>query len=273
MGPQHGEETCTGGFENVDFICCVYMSVAFFYMYAQTAMFADMTRQTATSGLEFSRPAVEVEVSYTARTLEILYDIKVFNDHMDARRYNEAEKLFEDLLVVWHEIADIVGHDDDQIIMLVGNLGYMHLHPLVGDLVPGELMIPKRNYTAAVELLAWNLPHRQARFGRSDMRTLVTEASLAIAMFYENFVAIQKGRAAPEDTNFIPMMKETVATMTEFYGKKHDTIVFTNHLVIMLFEDARYDEAANLHRDVSKLANETLGLGHPTSIWIHNTHS
>jgi hypothetical protein len=242
-------------------------------MYTQTAMFADMTRQTATSGLEFSRPAVEVEDSYTERTLEILYEINVFNNHMDAGRYNEAENFVEDLLVLWHEIADIVGHDDNRIIMLVGNLGYMHLHPLVGDLAPGENMIPKRNYTAAVELLAWNLPHRQERFGRSDMRTLVTEASLAIAMFYENCVAIQKGTAAPEDTNFIPMMKETVATMTEFYGKRHDTIVFTNQLVIMLFECALYDEAVNMHTDLSKLADETLPLGHPTRIWIHNTYS
>ena len=203
----------------------------------------DMTHQTATSGL----PAAAV--SSTAGWEKIYNEIIDFNARMDAHRYNKTEKFpSEDLLVAWRKIADIVGHDDQQIILLAGNLGWMHL--------------AQKNYTAAVKELAENLPHRKLMFGHEDSRTLFTAASLAVAMFYANH----------DDATALPLLQLTVATMREKYGTEHDTIVFTNHLAIMLFECARVAEGEVLHSSVSKLANSTLGPNHPTSIWIRDTY-
>jgi len=203
------------------------------------AMFADMTRQTATSGL----PAAA-----TAGWEEIYDKIKVFNAHMAAHRYNEAEQFWEDLLVARQEIAAIVGHNNQQMIMLAGNLGWWHLH--------------RQNYAAAVKELAENLEYRKLKFGLEDSRTLFTAASLAIAMFYAN----------DDDDEALPLLQQTVITMRERYGNELDTIEFTNHLVIMLFECARVAEGKELHSSVSILANSTLGPDHPTSIWIRDTY-
>ena len=164
----------------------------------------------------------------------------LFNAYMQAHRYNAAEKICRDLLAV-------NGPHDQQTIMVAGDLGSVHL--------------AQKKCNAAVKELAENLTHRELQFGLKDSRTLFTAANLARAMH------------GMSDKKALPLMLETVETMREKYGTELYIIVFTNHLVIMLFECARYDEAINLHRDVSKLAIETLGANHPTSIWIRSTHN